>query len=254
MYLLQIKMEIGMRHFLILITAFIFVATAKAQNIYVIAAGVNDYADPSVNDLRCCENDVEDFCSLMTKQKVFMYKHTGRQATKTAILNALTTICQNATEKDFILFFFSGHGYPNGFCPYDMTNYNNGLSYAEMQNVFKQSRAGKKIVFADACFSGGLRKKKSNIPNINKDGDVIFFLSSRTNEKSQEAGKNGQFTRFLIRGLGGGADVNRDRIITAKEIYDFVHKGVVIATYDKQHPVMWGKFDNDMPILTWTHR
>lgn len=240
-----------MRHFLILIIASIFITTAQAQNIYVVAAGVNDYADPSVNDLRCCENDVNEFYSLMVKQKALVYKYIGRQATKTAILNALTAICTKATERDAVIFFFSGHGYPDGFCPYDMMHNNDGVSYAEIQTIFKQSRAGKKMVFADACFSGGLRKKKSSTPTINKDGDVMFFLSSRTNEKSKEAEKNGQFTRFLIRGLGGGADVNRDRTITAKEIFDFVHKGVAVATYDKQHPVMWGKFDNNMPILTW---
>ena len=81
----------------------------------------------------------------------------------------------------------------------------------------------------------------------------MFFLSSRTNETSQEmiGGPNGQFTRFLVRGLRGGADTNRDKIITAKELYDFVHKGVSVATGNKQHPVMWGRFNNSMSVLNW---
>lgn len=243
-----------MRHLFALIIVSLLVTIAKAQSIYVIATGVNDYADHSVNDLRCCENDVDGFCSLMAKQKALVRKYIGRQATKAAILNALTKTCRKATEKDAVIFFFSGHGYAEGFCPYDMTQTSNALSYAEVQAVFKQSRAGNKMVFADACFSGGLRKRRATTQNHNKNGDVLFFLSSRTNEKSQEDSKNGQFTRFLVRGLGGGADMNRDRIITAKEIYDFVHKGVVVATYGKQHPVMWGKFDNDMLILRWTKK
>ena len=81
----------------------------------------------------------------------------------------------------------------------------------------------------------------------------MFFLSSRTNETSQEmlGGPNGQFTRFLVRGLGGGSDKNRDKKISAKELYDFVHEGVSVATGNKQHPVMWGRFNNTMTILDW---
>ena len=56
---------------------------------------------------------------------------------------------------------------------------------------------------------------------------------------------------FLERGLRGGADKNKDRIITARELYDFVHQGVIGASGGRQHPVMWGKFDNNMTIISW---
>ena len=38
---------------------------------------------------------------------------------------------------------------------------------------------------------------------------------------------------------------------TAKEIYNFVHQGVVEASGNRQHPVMWGKFDGNMPVIKW---
>jgi hypothetical protein len=59
------------------------------------------------------------------------------------------------------------------------------------------------------------------------------------------------FTIFLERGLRGGADTNKDRRISARELYDFVHQGVIEASGSKQHPVMWGKFDNDMTVIKW---
>lgn len=49
----------------------------------------------------------------------------------------------------------------------------------------------------------------------------------------------------------GGADKNRDKVITAKELFGFVHRMVGGATYQKQHPVMWGKFDHSMTVLDW---
>lgn len=244
-----------MRRYTLFILLLFAAALCRAQRVYVVAAGVNVYANPRVNRLRCCENDVADFCALMGR-KATVYQLTGRQATRQAIVNALATVCAQATAGDAVIFFFSGHGYRGGFCPYDMQPGRNGLSYADMQTLFKQCRSGRKMVFADACFSGGLRNRRSTAPNINKNGDVLFFLSSRTNEMSQEAiGKrNGQFTRFLIRGLGGGADTNRDRTISASEIYTFVHNGVSVATRNQQHPVMWGKFDDNMPVLIWKRK
>lgn len=37
----------------------------------------------------------------------------------------------------------------------------------------------------------------------------------------------------------------------AKEIYNFVHQGVVEASGNRQHPVMWGKFNETMLVIKW---
>ena len=80
----------------------------------------------------------------------------------------------------------------------------------------------------------------------------MFFLSSRTTEESLETPfANSFFTIYLERGLRGGADTNHDRIITASELYDFVHTGVVRDSNNKQHPVMWGNFNKNMTLIKW---
>ena len=88
---------------------------------------------------------------------------------------------------------------------------------------------------------------------LTKQRGLMLFLSSRTNETSRENpyGRNGQFTRYLLRGLKGGADNNRNRIVEAKELFDFVAVNVAKATKGKQHPVMWGRFDNNMHVMNW---
>jgi len=84
----------------------------------------------------------------------------------------------------------------------------------------------------------------------------MFFLSSRTNEKSIErrGWRNSLFTAYLERGLRGGADTDCNRTITARELFDFVSQGVAKESRQKQHPVMWGKFDDDMPIMVWKEK
>lgn len=232
-----------------------FATNIWAQKLYVVSVGICDYKDPHVNDLRFTEADVESFNKVVKTHTNEVYTLLGSNATHSNVYHYISQVFAKATSNDAVMLFFSGHGYPGGFCCYDMNKTTGGLTYTEISSLFMQCKAKCKMVFADACFSGGLRKEKkgNDAASPLRNGDVMFFLSSRTNETSQEmiGGPNGQFTRFLVRGLSGGADTNRDKIITAKELYDFVHKGVSVATGNKQHPVMWGRFNNSMTVINW---
>ena len=112
-----------------------------------------------------------------------------------------------------------------------------------------------KVIFADACFAGKMRYSNQRDDRRRKE-NVMLFLSSRSAERSMEMPRqtgfhNSLFTVFLERGLRGGADTNRNRILTANELYTYVHEGVVKASGNRQHPVMWGKFDGAMPVIKW---
>lgn len=111
-------------------------------------------------------------------------------------------------------------------------------------------------MFVDACRSGGMRVDETAAQGAitsAKKANVMLFLSSRNNENSIERRdmKNGFFTTYLHKGLKGNADFNRNRIITAKELFDFVHNGVSQISGGKQHPVMWGNFNDNMMIMKW---
>lgn len=240
------------------VISLLFATNVCAQQLYVVSVGICDYQDPQVNDLRYTEADVASFNKVIKTHTNEVYTLLGANATQSNVYNCISQVFAKATTNDVVILFFSGHGYPGGFCCYDMDNKGGGLTYTDISSLFKQCKAKRKMVFADACFSGGLRKEKkeNDATSSVRNGDVMFFLSSRTNETSKEmlGGPNGQFTRFLVRGLSGGADANRDRIITAKELYDFVHEGVTVATGNKQHPVMWGRFNNTMTVINWNKK
>lgn len=156
-----------------------------------------------------------------------------------------------AKSGDRIIFYFSGHGYPGGFCPYEMKKIADGLTYSEVINIMNSSKASDKFIFADACNSGAIRQNSTNsAPDAH---NILFFLSSRGNEYSIESPflANGYFTKYLLRGLRGAADANKDRSITASELFKFVSKGVQTQTNGKQHPVMWGKFPDDLVIVRY---
>ncbi len=241
------------RHLLTLLLACTSLLCSYGET-YVVAVGVSNYQN--INDLMFPEKDAKVIAELYKAKTKNVMLITGRYATKSRILKALRDQFSRAKEEDMIVFSFSGHGYQGGICPYDMTmQQSSGITYREIQSILKQSRAKRKIIFADACFSGGLRGKneQSNSSVTDSNSNVLLFLSSRGGETSIEKAymANGLFTASLLRALRGGADTNRDRMITAKELFTFVHQGVVEKSDGKQHPVMWGQFDDNWVLMDW---
>lgn len=237
---------------LILILFSVLAITLNAET-YVVAVGIAKYQN--ISGLVLPENDAKTIAKLYKTRTKNVITMTGRYATRANIIRAMTDQFKRAKKGDMVVFFFSGHGYEGGFCPYDMrTNKRNALSYNDIYAIFKKSKASRKVVIADACLSGGLRQEQSTSNSSqNKSSDVVMFLSSRTNENSIENRKmkNGFFTSYLDRGLRGGADNNKDKIITAKEIFSFVSKGVKDISKNRQHPVMWGNFDDNFIMIDW---
>lgn len=224
----------------------------ESGDIYVVSVGVANYQN--ISDLVLPEKDAIAIANLYKTQTKNVILITGKYATKVRILKSLEQQFSRAKEEDIIVFFFSGHGSPYGICPFDMkAKGDSGVSYQEIRNVLKKSCAKRKIIFADACFSGKLRKNVYYNHHNHNDADILFFLSSRGGETSIESPfmVNGFFTTYLLRGLRGGADADRNRKITAEEIFTFVSKEVKERSNNQQHPVMWGRFNDDCVLMDW---
>lgn len=231
------------------------------NKLYMVVVGVADYPGDNM-DLNLPDNDA------ITISAIFKHngKNTGnterallvnKRATASSIIATMENLYANASTDDIIALFFSGHGCEEGFCAYDRI-----LDFDTIKSTMSKFNCTTKIIFADACFSGMIREKngiqKININNIqnkfSKNGEsVVLFMSSRSYEYSYENQnmKNGYFTNALKYGLIGKADINKDRKITAIELFNYVNKDVANKTEGMQHPTMWGNFNNNMPIIIW---
>ena len=80
---------------------------------------------------------------------------------------------------------------------------------------------------------------------------TAILLSSKSEETSLESKglRQGVFSHFLLRGLKGEADLNKDSVVTIKELFEYVSLNVKEYTEDKQTPEIKGEFDAQMPVV-----
>lgn len=186
-------------------------------------------------------------------------------ATYRNILHTVKRVLHQADDNDVALFYFSGHGLESSFLPVDYDGTKNELMHEEIRQLIDQSRAKHKVVIADACHSGSYLAYRSS--NVDKSlehyyrafeeskGGTALLLSSKEKEYSLEDGglRSGVFSYFIIRGLKGEADTNKDRIVNVQELFQFTRKHVRHYTASVQTPVLLGSFDPKMPLSVIRH-
>ncbi len=182
-------------------------------------------------------------------------------ATRTNMMNAMRQTFSKADKNDVVMLYFSGHGLKGAFVPSDYDGQNNRVFHDEILGIFESSQAKHKVVFADACHSGSMLAMKS--PNViqqtidkyydafaKSKGGTALLLSSKGEETSlEDTGlRQGIFSHFLMRGLKGEADNNRNKTVSIQELFDYVYKEVTKYTIMAQTPTLTGDFDKQMPV------
>ena len=229
--------------------AFIFFLTLPLYvqaKLYVVVVGVSEYGQ-SCNNLRHCHEDAKEMYKLLkkhtTENRIILL--TNHQANHDNIVYNTKQLFQKAEKDDIVIFYFAGHGIENNFLAYDKL-----LNFSTLKKLFQETKASRKLIFADACYVGTLRnqdsRKKQGLGN-----NVLLFLSSRHGQISKESHilGSGIFTHYLIAGLRGEADENKDKFITIRELYNYVYPRVKKRLDNEQTAVLWGKYKKNMIIL-----
>jgi hypothetical protein len=183
-------------------------------------------------------------------------------ATRENILSTMRRQFLRADENDVVLLYFSGHGLDGCFLPVDFDGYHNKLRHEEIKNIFMESKAKHKLCIADACHSGSLRyglAARGPAPVSveryyqafeDSNGGIALLMSSKAEELSLEDHglRQGVFTYYLLRGLKGEADTDRNQIVSIREIYKYVTPKVRDYTAGAQTPTLSGLYDDNMPV------
>lgn len=247
---------IKLKHAIIALFAIICCNLAIAQKTYVVAVGLSNYKYPEIAPhLPCSTGDAKamsHFFHNYNGSSVFML--INENATRDHILRVLKKEFSKSTANDEIIFVFSGHGVPGGLTTYETQDMETVITYNELQDIMKSAKARRKVILAMACYSGGLnlmKKKRDGTRRKTEKTSVMLYTSSRPNEVSWE--RSDMTTSFffnrVLQGLKGAADANSDRKVTARELFNYVNPKVISDTQGKQHPQMWGNFDDSMVMV-----
>ncbi len=182
-------------------------------------------------------------------------------ATKKNILKAMDNLYQKADENDVIIFYFSGHGSDDSFLAHDYNSGSGKIFHSVVRDKLNNSKAKNKICLADACHSGGMEENYRTSEAVNtinnyydawktSKGGIALMMSSKVEETSIEFRgiRQGVFSYYLIKGLKGEADKNNNLVITIRELYYYIEKNVKDYTNNRQNPILFGEFDNNMPV------
>lgn len=249
-----------------------WVSPPQHGNVYAVVVGISDYKALTFfsGDLRYADQDARRFVRFLESSaggrvpKAHIRLLQNNQATRQNILEALT-LFEQARSGDRIIFYFSGHGKPDNFVPYDAQPSQTGswLAHAQIKRAFRQSGASTKLCIADACYAGSmtnqqtsrLATKKSDTQHTEYPTNTALILATRATQLAAENSQmhGGVFTHFLLSALQGKADSNTDRVVTIKELYTYVSLRMHQATARSgrnqgQKPVFYGRFTDNLPL------
>ena len=226
--------------------------------LYVLGVGVSKYKNPDYK-LDYAAKDAGDFVTAVQQQKGKIYRDvemkllTDEHADKESVLDALEWIQKQTTSRDVAMIFLAGHGVRDGsgdyyYVPYNFDNdrkRSTGVLFYEIEKTIKDI-AGKVVFFVDTCHSGGAGAKARGIGTdivsiVNElssaENGAIVFAASTGREFALEDPKweHGAFTKALLEGLGGKADLKGDGRITIASLDFFLSERVKELTNGSQH-------------------
>ena len=249
---------------------------ALKPNLYALLVGVTHYENKAF-DLSYAAADAVDVGKALKAQEGRLYRHvevrvlTDKSATSTEVKKGLLWLQHQTTAHDLALIFASGHGMTDAKGKFWFLTEDadpdallvTAVSQDDISGVL-YDLPGKKLVLLDACHSGaalGAGEKglaQTDVSTAVNDfaqaeGGVVAYSASTGKEFSfeNEQWGHGAFTKALIEGLGGKADLLHTGTVTTATLDLFLENRVKELTGGRQHPVMnRPKTVPDFPVAT----
>jgi tetratricopeptide (TPR) repeat protein len=251
-------------------------ATGKGGKTFALLVGISKYKKPELS-LQFAHEDANLFDKLLESplggglppDQIQLL--VNDQATTAAVRNGFQDfVKRRAGKDDTVVILVAGHGTvevpgsKNAFIltydadPQDLTS--TALPMAELHALFEEqlTKVGRVLLFVDVCKAGtiGSIQNTSVSTDVQQlgdaQGDLFGLLASRPKEFSIEGpqfgGGHGVFSYFVVKGLEGAADFNKDGTVDADELIKYVSEQVPLATGNKQHPREFGTYENSMKL------
>lgn len=252
---------------------------------YALLVAVRKYSKSSeLRELHYTERDMEELAQVLRtggyrpENVVLLTQTAGAEdsrllPTADHIRKELKALLRDRIGADSVLVAFAGHGLQfrgsdeTYFCPADARpdDRHTLLSLDEVYRALAECEAQFKLLLSDACRNDPIaavsRRATVNLNSVTRPqlqrppGGVASLFSCSVGELAYESDtlKHGVFFHFVIEGLRGAADFDRDGQIELEELTFFTKRRVldfVRAEYDgvRQMPVLKGEVGG-LPVL-----
>ena len=202
---------------------------------------------------------------------------TGQESNSIGIWKSLEQWLPSQVDKNKsnIYVYFAGHGLASEdgkeayLMPYDGDTSmlsRTAILRKDVINGLDKLKARSVTLFMDTCYSGaakggqqtlvasrGLRiVKKNTLADLPSNFTLFSAAANDETAISHPTQKNGLFSYWMMRGLGGEADSNNDDKLTNGELHAFISEKVqktAISKGHNQHPQLVG--DKNAVIASW---
>src|SRR5580693_7398208 len=249
---------------------------------FAVIIGVAHYQNSGsgLSNLQFADRDAEGFRDFLLSPEGGAFPKANvrvllnEEATAQNVRSAFYTFLTQAQPTDEVVIYIAGHGAPDPNDPRNLylLTYDTKLDdmggtafpMRQIQDVFTRVLKAKRVVtFADTCHSYGFSgasahaKKSNNLVNqylshFANDSDRAVITASDISQLSYESDKwgggHGVFTFFLLKGLHGEADFNKDGTVTAGELFTYIHDSVDKATEGNQSPMAVPGLAEHLPL------
>ncbi len=207
---------------------------SSARYLALIIA-VEDYDDPSINDLEQPVRDARRFAELINTEYNFEQENITflENPTKAEIIGTLHQMRHKIRPDDNLLIYYAGHGnwdeeMRTGYWfPRDASRDNpvNWLPNTDLTNYLNVLKSKHTLLIADACFSGGIFKSRAAFNNV-MSVEKLYKLTSRkaiTSGTLKEVPDKSVFIEYLIKRL----DANKKKYLPAEQLYSSMKEAVI---------------------------
>jgi hypothetical protein len=171
---------------------------------------------------------------------------TDTKASRTNLLLAMRSWMRTEVNgKSDVYIFFAGHGLASAdgsktyLLPEDGERDLLDETSILRDDLIASAKGAKTItLFLDTCYSGGTRTNEilladarpiAIVPDMKALPSNVTVLAAASGSQlssTYEAAQQGLFSYWLMKGLEGDADTNKDKKITTGELHDYVSKNV----------------------------
>ena len=228
--------------------------------LYVLSIGVSAYQKPEYK-LNYAAKDASDFVATVQQQKGRLYSDVvvrllvDTDASSAAVVEGFTWMQAQVGPNDVGMLFIAGRGINDDRGRYFFMPANADIDRLEATSVpFADIRSrlanlkGKGLLFVDTCHSGNVMGGRLGFSNdvngvlndLSSPEFGLVVLASSTGKQFSLEDRiwgNGAFTKALVEGLSGQADLKKRGRITHKMLDFYVSDRVDELTNGKQTPV-----------------